>query len=318
MRSFPKSLRSSRKGACVAALLGVLPLAATAETRRIILSPAELRSLRPAHLVILEAGWGKPEAARIPGAIPVNTDLFENGSPRWHLRPVDELQQAIGNLGIANNSAVVVYGRQSIAAARVWWVLHFAGAKAVMVLNGGLDAWQRAGYPVETGPPPKPVPQRSTAAVRHQALAAAPDVQHRGPETTLVDVRSRAEFDGVKSGYSYLAAKGRIPGAIFAGDADDSARIYQHSDGTLRDPREIEALWKRLGVGPRQGKGLIFYCGSGWRSSLAFLYAHEFGLTNIRNYSDGWSGWSTTYEAIPGFAGITPGWKQSPSGRPTR
>ena len=37
---------------------------------------------------------------------------------------------------------------------------------------------------------------------------------------------------------------------------------------------------------------IIFACGSGWRSSLAFLYAQEMGLTKVRNYSDGWSGWS--------------------------
>lgn len=288
---------------------------------RAILSAAQLRGM-PGGVIVLEASWGSSKAnSRIPGAIPVDTDIFENGYPRWHLRPAEELHQAIGGLGIGPDSTVVVYSRQTIAAARVWWVLHYAGVRSVFLLDGGLEAWKRAGYAVESAARPTrkpPVARPFPAQVRREALAATSDVEHRGPKVVLADVRSAAEFNGERSGYSYLAAKGRIPGAIAAGDADVSARIYQNADGTLRKPAEIAEWWRQRGIRVNSGDGdeLIFYCGSGWRSSLAYLYAFELGLTNIRNYSDGWSGWSTRYEAIPGFGGITPGWKQSPSGRP--
>jgi thiosulfate/3-mercaptopyruvate sulfurtransferase len=61
---------------------------------------------------------------------------------------------------------------------------------------------------------------------------------------------------------------------------------------------------------------VIFYCGSGWRSSLAFLYAQWLGYERVRNYSDGWSGWSTQYVLDKKAKGATPGWRQLRSGHP--
>jgi thiosulfate/3-mercaptopyruvate sulfurtransferase len=61
-----------------------------------------------------------------------------------------------------------------------------------------------------------------------------------------------------------------------------------------------------------------FYCGSGYRSALSFLHAHLMGFTNVKNFSDGWEGWSTeyTYDEDACADSITPGWCQDPSGRP--
>ena len=62
---------------------------------------------------------------------------------------------------------------------------------------------------------------------------------------------------------------------------------------------------------------VVFYCGSGWRSSLAFFYAWLLGVDYILNYSDGWSGWSTQYIPDPNVtSGATPGWRQEPTGNP--
>jgi 3-mercaptopyruvate sulfurtransferase SseA len=54
---------------------------------------------------------------------------------------------------------------------------------------------------------------------------------------------------------------------------------------------------------------MVVYCGGGLRSSLAFLYARLLGYTHARNYSSGWSEWSTVYGPPPAYA-------QSPSGNP--
>ncbi|MBF0572847.1 MAG: hypothetical protein HQK69_03700, partial [Desulfamplus sp.] len=64
-------------------------------------------------------------------------------------------------------------------------------------------------------------------------------------------------------------------------------------------------------------KEVIFYCGSGYRSALTFMYAHLMGYENVRNFSDGWEGWSTTYRKDDRCTdSITKGWCQDPSGRP--
>src|SRR5262245_44684575 len=79
------------------------------------------------HFIILEASWSKPAQANdyltghLPGALHLNTDELENGYPRWLLRKPQELRRVIGALGITPATTVVVYGKQIIAAARVWW-----------------------------------------------------------------------------------------------------------------------------------------------------------------------------------------------------
>ncbi len=66
----------------------------------------------------------------------------------WRLRDLPELHQAIGRFGITPETTVV-YGKKLIAAARVWWILKYAGVADVRLLDGGVDAWEAAGYPVE-------------------------------------------------------------------------------------------------------------------------------------------------------------------------
>lgn len=247
--------------------------------------------------LLVEASWTPADAKRdydvghIPNAVHINTDDFETPRPDWLLRPLPELQRVIGDLGIGPSTTVVVYSSKSIAAARVWWILHYAGVKDVRILNGGLEGWIRAGYLKDMEPHNRP-PVRFEAKPRASILASTADVANRGDVPLLVDVRSLDEYAGRTSGYSYLAAKGRIPGAIHAEDADDSAAVYQKRDGTLRSVDEIRKLWMERGLLSGQQRPLIFYCGSGWRSSLAFLYAAEMGLMDIRNYSDGWTGWN--------------------------
>ncbi len=279
------------------------------------------------HFVILEASWGPLEKARhyrsghIPGAIHIDTDDFENGSPRWRLRSVAELHRVIGDHGITPESTVIVYGEQLIAAARVWWILKYAGVEDARLLDGGFGAWKAAGLPVETTIR-RPRATAFAAEAKRGYLATTEYVASHLDDGTLWlgDVRSEAEFLGTKSGYSYLDAKGRILGAIHLGDADDKKRIYCRQNGFLRDPSEILSLWQDHGILPDgtvpQGAELILYCGGGWRSSLAFFYAALLGLENVRNYSDGWSGWSTVYQADSEAKGSTPGWRQDSTQNP--
>src|SRR5688500_987263 len=62
------------------------------------------------------------------------------------------LEEALAAHGIAQNSTVVLYSRDTTAAARVAALLLYAGVDGVHVLDGGQKAWIAAGYPVETLP----------------------------------------------------------------------------------------------------------------------------------------------------------------------
>jgi 3-mercaptopyruvate sulfurtransferase SseA len=299
----------------------------TLDQADIIVSPAWVKTMidrrstvhRRHHFVILEASWarlaeaGDYLAGHIPGALHLDTDEFENGYPRWLLRRPQELQRVIGALGIMPATTVVVYGRRTIAAARAWWVLKYAGVADVRFLNGGLAAWMAAGYPVETTVNiPEPVVFEERVRDEWLATTAYVRAHLNDRQTRLADVRSLEEYVGASSGYDYINCKGSIPAAIHIDNADDAACLYVSADGTLRGAGEILALWQRAGL-TDDGCEVIFYCGNGWRSSLAFLYAWLLGFKRIRNYSDGWGGWSTVYTRDPRAKGGTPGWRQRPS-----
>ncbi|MBR9760051.1 hypothetical protein GYB43_07020 [bacterium] len=84
-----------------------------------------------------------------------------------------------------------------------------------------------------------------------------------------------------------------LPGAEYQGDWKNL--VDQNSDkiGPLLD--SVAQRWRDQGIldaDVASGKrSLIFYCGTGWRSSIAFLVALSLGL-RAKNYDDGFYGWS--------------------------
>ena len=277
----------------------------------------------------MENGWADRSYldGHIPGAIHSNSDTYENGYPRWFMLPDDELQQAVGSMGITADTTVIVYSNSQIFATRLWWILKYAGVTDVRVLNGGYAAWQAAGYDGETSIN-EPVAVAFEATVQPDILATTDYVATHvdAADVHMADVRTYEEFAGEVSGYGYVVNKGRIPGAIYAFNADSPDLDYLDADGTLKSFTTIRDLWTQTGLdlntdGDDFDQEVIFYCGSGYRSSLSTFYAHLMGYGNMRNYSDGWEGWSTTYiedasyTADPDIPGSTDGWIQNPSGR---
>lgn len=278
----------------------------------------------------MQLGWADNSylLGHIPGAIHSNSDTYENGYPRWFLLPDAELKAAVGSMGITPDTTVVVYSNSTIFAARLWWILKYAGVTDVRFMNGGTQQWVAAGYPTETTIN-NPVATTYDGTIQSQMIAATPYVEsvYNTSGAKIVDVRGGSEYAGMISGYGYVVNKGRIPGAVWGYNADDAALFYGDADATLRSYEEVKALWSGLGIrstlaANQLDQETIFYCGSGYRSAVTYLYAHLMGYINIRNYSDGWEGWSTSYvedaaylksEAIPGS---TDGWRQDPSGRP--
>lgn len=271
---------------------------------------------------VYNASWSQNGVAReyleghVPSAFHLDTDRLETGFPRWALRPLPDVQNTIGELGIGPEDTVVVYGARSIAAARAWWVLMYAGVRDVRYLDGGLAAWRAAGLPVETRPR-VPVSSSFKAPPRKDFVISTEELRRRleQPDLQLADTRGWAEFHGITSGYDYASFAGRIPHALAVGNADDSAEIYQDAAGRLRDPEDVLARWREDGLDPGAHE-VVFYCGTGWRSSLTFLYAYALGLPRIRNYSDGWLGWSTAHLPDVTAEGPSPGWRQVRSGNP--
>lgn len=190
-------------------------------------------------------------------------------------------QLLLGN-GIRHDTTVVLYGRNTLAAARAAHLMLYAGVTDVRILDGGFAAWEGAGFPVARGLPLHYPDVSNFGAYfpphpeylidMHQARKLS-----QQPDGVLVSIRTWNEFIGKTSDYSYIEAKGDIPGACWghAGNDDDvnSMSEFHNADGTMKPPNEICGFWREDGI--RSGQQTAFYCSTDWRASLAFFMSGE-------------------------------------------
>jgi 3-mercaptopyruvate sulfurtransferase SseA len=148
--------------------------------------------LGSADLVVLDATFFLPAqnrsaageylAGHIPGAAFFDIDaVADPDSPLPHMLPSpQQFAEAVGRLGIANTTQVVVYDANTfMASARVWWTFRVFGHDRVSVLDGGLVRWKALGHAVETEAAHRP-------PVRPFAAGFRPELAHQ-PFPTRVD-----------------------------------------------------------------------------------------------------------------------------------
>jgi molybdopterin synthase sulfurtransferase len=263
--------------------------------------------------VVLHAHYRNREAylsGHIPMAIDIDTLALE-APETWNRRTPSELKKALENHGITSDTTVILYGKYmhpdnndpfpgsaagDIGALRCAFIMMYAGVKDVRVLNGGFQSWLDAGFEISyLDEKKKPVEEFGAQIPVHSELAVdTPEAKEmlRSDNAELVCVRSLAEYVGEVSGYNYIEAKGRIPGAIFADCGSDAYHMenYRNLDLTTREYGEISGTWIKSGVTP--DKHLAFYCGTGWRGSEAWFNAWLMGWQRVSVYDGGWFEWS--------------------------
>jgi thiosulfate/3-mercaptopyruvate sulfurtransferase len=274
----------------------------------------------PGHgFVVFEVGWENAAAyhrGHIPGARYFALDAYEQ-APLWTRVSDATLEARLLGAGVRYDTTVVLYGRDTTAAARAAVLLLYAGVDDVRLLDGGFAAWRAAGYPVVTTTPrPAPVTDFGTTLPGHpEYLIRTEDVKARlaEPDAALVSVRSWAEYIGATSGYRYIQPAGRIAGDVWghAGSAPLRMDQYRNVDQTMRNYHDLAAQWQAWGVTPN--KRVAFYCGTSWRASEAFFYAYVMGWTTIAVYDGGW--WAWVQQPAPPIAVGTPSRSRSPKGR---
>ncbi len=286
--------------------------------------------------IVIEVGWGGPEEyydkGHIPGSIHVNTDEIEydqfkaraTTKPKelarsttieedmakglgpddtlpqnwWNIYPDRYLLPALAYMGVNIDSTVVLYAKDPTAAARLAWTMLYAGVTDVRVLDGGLPAWEKAGFDIsKTSVARTPKKDFGTDQALHpEYLVGIPFVRKaittNDPGFIIADVRTRKEYDGETAPYSYIPSKGRIKSAKWgqAGDGPWTMESYINADGTFREFHEIELMWVENGI--TRDKHVAFYCGTAWRSSLAFFFAYQMGWEKISNFDSSWYEWS--------------------------
>jgi thiosulfate/3-mercaptopyruvate sulfurtransferase len=228
--------------------------------------------------------------AHLPGAVYAHldrhlSDLAKAGRGRHPLPDAPDFSRHLSRWGIAPDTFVIVYDQaQSAFAARLWWMLRAAGHDRVAVLDGGFDAWTRAGLPLETVPA-LPPPVRRVEAFDASTMVDA-DLVDRirlDPSHLLLDARPGPRFRGEVEPLDPVA--GHVPGAVNRPVADNLV-----ADGRFKPPAMLRAEFEALLAG-RPPSAVVSMCGSGVTACHNLLAMAVAGLDGGRLYPGSWSEW---------------------------
>ncbi|HKK05826.1 MAG TPA: sulfurtransferase [Gammaproteobacteria bacterium] len=236
------------------------------------------------------AGRRAYRSAHLPGAYYAHLDEDLSGpvgrfTGRHPLPAPEVLARRIAAWGVDAATQVVAYDdRGGAFAARLWWLLRWLGHDAVAVLDGGLGAWRRHGYPLDDQVPPARradfVPNVREALCLDSAQVEAA-LSRQG--IALVDARESPRFRGEHEPIDPVA--GHIPGARnlpFAGNLDD--------EGCFLAPAALRSRLASV-LGDQDPSASVHMCGSGVTACHNLLAMAVAGLGDGCLYAGSWSEW---------------------------
>jgi thiosulfate/3-mercaptopyruvate sulfurtransferase len=236
-------------------------------------------------------GPAEYQAGHIPGApyMSLDDDLASRrgqGPGRHPLPTAESFARAAGRAGIAADTHVIASdGSGGAYAARLWSLLRYFGHERVSLLDGGWQAWQSAGYPIDTKAPA--IEPATFIAVPHpdQVVdAAAVDALRRDPQALILDARLTERFEGQVEPID--AQAGHIPGAH---SAPYPANL--RDDGRMKSADDLRERFMALGAD--SAATIVCYCGSGVTAAHNVFALHLAGRTDALLYEGSWSDWSS-------------------------
>jgi thiosulfate/3-mercaptopyruvate sulfurtransferase len=231
------------------------------------------------------------KAGHLPGALYVHLDEDLSGpvvageTGRHPLPSVAEAVKLFSALGIDEQVQVVAYDDMGGAiAARVWWMLHWLGHEAAAVLNGGIAAWEAAGYVLEAEQP-RVTPRTFSVRGSKKQVVSAEDVDRiRGKGGwRVIDSRTPERYRGEEEPIDPVA--GHIPGAKNAPHPETIG-----ADGQFKSAEELRKHFSDI-IGETSSEQTVFYCGSGVTACRNLLAYQEAGLGDAALYAGSWSDW---------------------------
>jgi thiosulfate/3-mercaptopyruvate sulfurtransferase len=250
-----------------------------------LIDPLDVATLTPAPLVLDLRPAEQFAVGHLPGAL--HLDLWGLSLIDTSEAPLRAFMWMIGHLfslrGVTPGRPVVVYEQDSgMRAARALWFLEYLGHPRAFILDGGLNAWTRAGLEV-TSAVVAPTPSDWHGTPDPARIASWRDVLDRlgKADTTIIDTRSDEEYFA-----EAVRAKrgGAIPGAVHLEWKKNLA-----ADGRFKSADELRAMYAAAGVTP--DREAVTYCQGGYRAAHAYVALRILGFPRVRNYTGSWKEW---------------------------
>ncbi len=229
----------------------------------------------------------------IEGAIKINLDKdlaskVEKHGGRHPLPKVEEFKSFMEDLGVSNNSTVIVYDDGDLAgASRLWWMLKYIGIENVHVMEGGIKKWI-----LENNPTTDEISNINnkgsiTVKLNEDLICDVNYVKERMKDknTIIIDSRARERYLGKVEPMDKKA--GHIPGS----KNYDWANNFK--DGKLISKNDLKERFK----GVEDYKDIIVHCGSGITGCVNVLMLKEINIDS-KLYAGSWSDWCS-YEENP-------------------
>jgi thiosulfate/3-mercaptopyruvate sulfurtransferase len=271
---------------------------------KVLISIAEAAShLHEPDWVFIDCRFvlGRPNEGReayleqhIPGAVyadlerDLTGEVIPGRTGRHPLPSEQDFNSTMSRLGVDSGTYVVTYDELAgdMAAARLWWLLKWAGHDRVTVLDGGLKHWLAAGLPVSGGPEERPK-RGFVGQFRPSMIVSGDDVSSSAKSNSclLIDSRTVDRYRGENETIDPVA--GHIPTAVSRPYVDNIG-----NDGRLLSPEQLRERFREIS-GSNDPESTVFYCGSGVTAAHNVLaYAHA-GLGMPKLYPGSWSEWIT-------------------------
>ena len=232
----------------------------------------------------------------IPGAISLGKRckkaLRDDTARVW--RDVSKYETLLGKVGIGNNSHVVFYygDMKTLTDATVgFWIMEYLGHDKVYLLNGGLDAWRKAGNRLDNNPVKKPATTYKAKLVSSRFGSTDEVLQiargEANPSEQLIDSRTSNEH------------KGKDIRAIRGGHVPNTTVNVSHLETLAQEKNpktgkmeavaylDPEAASKAF-AGLDKNKRTLAYCQTGTRSTLTYVQLRALGFKDPANWDESW------------------------------
>ncbi len=230
------------------------------------------------------AGFEQYKKGHIKRAQYVDLDNVMTGEIGQHggrhpLPTMNKFKNQMEDLGINNDSTIIVYDNGDLAmAGRLWWLLKYAGLEKVYVLEDGYNGWES--LKEITKDIIKPKKSKDLILNIDESIFAKMEDINSAIESDNIAIIDSRTFDRYSGETEPLDT---IPGHI------PTALNYPWVDLIKQNKKDLSGLEKYF-KDLFKYDGILVHCGSGVTGTVNILFMEEIGL-KPKLYGGGYSDW---------------------------